>query len=229
MSSMQFYNLDPDRMRDLHAASSGKTLARDGSNLASVLLRLHEEAPEIETRIEEYLRVILPGLIRLDAQLVEPTQFVQFWQKLGPKEPVTNFRAMNMSDGTLRALGILVALFQFADGIPLSDSLVGIEEPESALHPAAAGVLRDALREASEHTQVIVASHSPDLLDDPSISENDIIAVNVENGATIIGPLDYAGRSVLHDKLFTPGELLRMNQLQPDHAQGEPTPTETEA
>jgi hypothetical protein len=33
---------------------------------------------------------------------------------------------------------------------------------------------------------------------------------------TQIGPLDEAGRSVLKDKLFTAGELLRQNQLAPD-------------
>jgi hypothetical protein len=31
----------------------------------------------------------------------------------------------------------------------------------------------------------------------------------------VIGPVDEAGRSVLQDKLFTPGELLRQNQLTP--------------
>jgi hypothetical protein len=39
----------------------------------------------------------------------------------------------------------------------------------------------------------------------------------VENrdGITVIGHVDEAGRSVLREKLFTPGELLRQNQLTP--------------
>ena len=32
---------------------------------------------------------------------------------------------------------------------------------------------------------------------------------------TVIGPVDDAGRSVLREGLFTPGELLRQNQLAP--------------
>jgi hypothetical protein len=33
---------------------------------------------------------------------------------------------------------------------------------------------------------------------------------------THIGPIDEAGRNVLREKLFTAGELLRLNQLAPD-------------
>ena len=68
------------------------------------------------------------------------------------------FLASSMSDGTLHVLGVLVALFQHADGTGRRHGLIGIEEPEAALHPAAAGALTDILREASEHVQVIVTS-----------------------------------------------------------------------
>ena len=121
---------------------------------------------------------------------------------------------MNMSDGTLRALGVLTALFQGnRDHTP---SLVGIEEPETALHPAASAALREALQTASEKTQVIVTSHSPDLLDDESISADMVRAVVSEAGETKIANIDEASRSVLRDKLFSVGELLRLDQLAPD-------------
>ena len=121
-----------------------------------------------------------------------------------------------MSDGTLRALGVLVALFQGFASDDADPSLVGIEEPELALHPAAAGVLIDSLRDAAEHAQILVTSHSPDLLDNNEISADSIVAVVVEHGETRIGPLDEVGRSALRERLYTAGELLRMNQLDPD-------------
>jgi predicted ATPase len=122
-----------------------------------------------------------------------------------------------MSDGTLRALGVLTALFQSSNGRTAKRvPLVGIEEPEAALHPGAAGVLLDALKAAALSTQVLITSHSPDLLDDKSISDGNILAVINRNGATLIGPVDAAGRSAIHDKLFTPGELLRLSQLTPN-------------
>ena len=94
--------------------------------------------------------------------------------------------------------------------------MVGIEEPETALHPAAAGVLIDSLTEASQAAQVIVSSHSADLLDNDIIPDTSILAVLSEHAETRIGPLDEAGRSSLRNHLFTAGELLRIDQLRPD-------------
>jgi predicted ATPase len=119
-----------------------------------------------------------------------------------------------MSDGTLRALAVLVALFQ-----GLSEqhvSLIGIEEPEIALHPGAAGALRDALLEAANHRQVLVTSHSPELLDSLEISDEQLVSVVSEGGRTLVSGLDAKTRAVLRQRLFTAGELLKRGQLEPD-------------
>jgi predicted ATPase len=122
------------------------------------------------------------------------------------------FNASQMSDGTLHALGVLTAIFHAGNiGIPL----IGVEEPEAGLHPAAAQVLYDALAEASEDVQIIVTSHSPDLLDNPDISSDSILAVVRENGETKIGPINDVSRQVLNEHMFTAGELLRLNRLLP--------------
>lgn len=104
-------------------------------------------------------------------------------------------------------------------GLPALCFLVGrngIEEPETALHPAAAGILRDALRAAARHTQILIASHSPELLDDKSISDKSIRVVSNEDGITTIAPVDEASRASIRESLYTAGELLRMDQLEPD-------------
>ena len=116
-----------------------------------------------------------------------------------------------MSDGTLRALGAIVAVTQLA-GESTPVSLVGIEEPETALHPAAAGALMDAIQEAAVHTQVIVTSHSPDLLDQIDSADR-ILAVQSRQGDTAIGRLDDASLEAIKNHLYSPGELLRMDQL----------------
>ena len=123
-----------------------------------------------------------------------------------------------MSDGTLRALGILVALFQTADNSTVRVPLVGIEEPETALHPAAIAVLLDALEEGGMTRQVLVTSHSADLLDNKRIDPDALLAVVAREGRTEIGPIDAASRSVLRKHLFTAGELLRINQFAPNNA-----------
>jgi predicted ATPase len=102
--------------------------------------------------------------------------------------------------------------------VDYSPTLIGIEEPETALHPAASSALREVLVQAARHTQVLVTSHSPDLLDDNSINADTILAVVSEGGETKIAPLDAASRQMLREHLFSAGELLRMNQLAPDRS-----------
>ena len=72
------------------------------------------------------------------------------------------------------------------------------------------------MRDASHHTQVIVTSHSPELLDDKAVDSDSILVVVSEEGATRIGRLTEADRSVLRDHLFTAGELMRQTRLTPE-------------
>ena len=219
LSGMGLYNLNPEAIRDLQSPDPGELLERDGSNLASVLPNLDGDR---KTAVEEYLAAMIPGVTGVAARTMGSKLTLDFHQDVrGARQP-SQFLAGNMSDGTLRALGVLVALFQ-SKGDPMRRRhLVGIEEPENALHPAAAGVLFDSLTDASRLAQVVVTSHSADLLDNDTIPESAILAVLSEQAETRIGPLDEAGRSALHDHLFTAGELLRMDQLRPDPQRSAP-------
>ncbi len=215
-SRMGFYNLNPDKIRTEQSPDIGIVLKRDGANLASVLDNMRKNAPQAKKKVEEYLSMVVPDIRAVNSKSVLSKETLEFLQRTkGTKNP-WSFLASNMSDGTLRALGILVALFQSASIKENPTPLIGIEEPESALHPAAAGVLLDALRAASQHTQVIVTSHSPDLLDDKDIPSDSILSVINEGGVTKIAPIDSAGRSAIRNGLYTPGELLRMDQLELD-------------
>ena len=214
-SRMGFYNLNPDTIRELQDPDPGDVLMRDGGNLTSVLTQL---APTVKTNIEEYLAVIVPGIRSVDVKDFGPKETLEFRQNVTGDTHPWRFLGNNMSDGTLRALGILVALFQGGPDTQKRVPLVGIEEPEIALHPAAAGALLDALRDGAHKTQVITTSHSPDLLEDKHLDVDSILAVQAYDGNTVIAPVDEVSRSVVRDKLFTIGELLRKDQLQPDPA-----------
>ena len=45
-----------------------------------------------------------------------------------------------------------------------------------------------------------------------------LLAVGGEGGLTEIAPIDEASRKVLRERLYTPGELLKLNQLAPDRS-----------
>lgn len=214
LSKMGFYNLNPKLIRELQKPQDGRLLKPSGENIVSVIGHLERVAPDTLRIIQEYLQTVVPtvhGVVRVPIGPMETLEFKQ--DTAGAKYP-WRFQAQNMSDGTLRALGVLTALFQGnQDSAP---SVVGIEEPETALHPAASAALREALQRASERTQVIVTSHSPDLLDHPSLTADSLLAVVSRAGETRIASLDQASRTALSDHLFSAGELLRLNQLAPD-------------
>ncbi|MBB1261103.1 AAA family ATPase [Streptomyces alkaliterrae] len=214
MAGISVFSLNPDVIRQPQTPDSGDFLHRDGSNIASVLHRL--ERTKIgradKARIEDYLQQIVPGMQGVSRSELGNWETLEFSQVVRGSKAPWRFQAQSVSDGTLRALGVLVSLFA---GTGSTLSTIGIEEPESALHPAAAGVLLDALRDASERRQVIVTSHSPDLLDRHDFTLNELRAVRAVEGETQIGELDEAGAMALRENLYTPGELLRNDQLLP--------------
>ena len=215
LSTIEVYNLNPKEIANLQKPDAGQVLRRDGGNASSIFRKLPEPARQ---QINGYLARIVQGIADAQAKALGSQETVEFRQAVKGQKHSWRFLASSMSDGTLRAFGILLALFQNAAMEAGGPLLIGLEEPEMALHPAATGILLSALREASRRTQILVTSHSPDLLDDPDIPTESLLAVDNQEGVTRIAPLDEAGRSVLRDRLFTPGELLRHNQLAPDPA-----------
>ncbi len=216
LTAMGFYNLNPKLMREPQKPQDGRMLKPVGENIVSVIGHLERVAPQNLAEIESYLQTVVPMMHGLERKQIGPLETLEFRQEVAGSKQPWRFPAQNMSDGTLRALGVLTALFQ--GNQDYAPSLVGIEEPETALHPAASAALREALTKASARTQVMVTSHSPDLLDDRNIEPENILAVVSEGGETHIGPLDTASVSVMRDHLFSAGELLRLNQLAPDGA-----------
>jgi predicted ATPase len=214
---MSFYNLNPGVLREPQRRATAGRLARDGSNLASMLRLLGELAPDQKKIVEEYLAVVVPGTIGVEAQAVLGTtlESLAFRQQAGDG-PAEVFYPQSMSDGTLRTLGVLVAIFQYnADADTVGVPLIGIEEPEVALHARATAVLRDALEEGGEHRQILVTTHSPELLDDREIDPDSVLAVEAIDGASVVGPPEPVGLGMMREGLFTAGGLLRANQLSP--------------
>jgi predicted ATPase len=213
--SVGFYNLNPETMKEPQSPDAGELLHPDGANIASVLARLSRQQPETVERIRAYLSTIVPAIADFESVTLGPRETLQFSQRVEGAQHPWRFYAASMSDGTLRALGALVAVGQLG-ATRGAVRLVGIEEPETALHPAAAGALMDALREASLHTQVLATTHSPDLLSEVDLERDGLLVVESRDGNTRIATVDLASVEAVRRHLYTPGELLRLDQLQPD-------------
>jgi predicted ATPase len=180
-----------------------------------VLAHLAKEKPEIKARIQSYLGKIVPDVTEIHRVPVGSWETIEFRQGVIGAQHPWKFYAASMADGTLRALGALVAVTQLAER-DMTASVVGLEEPETALHVAAAGALMDALREATCHTQVLVTTHSPDLLDQLQLDTDTLLAVQARQGNTELGSVDPASQEAIKSHLYTAGELLRMDQLEID-------------
>jgi len=222
LRSTRFYSIVPNSMKPWHNRDAGAFLLKDGSNAPAILRRMAESeglgSPRYE-KIVTLLSLISSGTASIEhvssrSETVSRNEATQeslnFQRDVGEGKRLT-FQAYHMSDGTLRALGVLLAAYQVG-----YNPLVLIEEPEATIHPAAAAILFDALKDASSERQVIVTTHSADILDSKDLTADQIRVVSMEGGRTLIAPVSEAGRGIIRDKLYTPGELLRVNELRSD-------------
>jgi predicted ATPase len=219
LTRMAFHNLNPEEMKRPQNPESGERLARDGHNLASVIKLMGSEHPERMVRVIQYLNGIGVPIKRVAHKQAGTYETIEIAQEVSTSKGRKSwpFDASAMSDGTVRALAMLVSLLSAGgDAGRRGATLVGIEEPETALHPAAAGALVDALLEASEETQIMLTCHSPDMLDHDGVSPEMIRVVISENGVTKVGPLSTEKKDLLKKHLSTAGELHRLDQLTPD-------------
>ncbi|HYT87161.1 MAG TPA: AAA family ATPase [Gemmataceae bacterium] len=215
LRGMAFYNFIPEAMRRVQPPTSGQLLDQNGWNLASVLDSTRKNDDWAFMRIGSYLSAVVREVERFEAVRYGEFETIHFWLSFNGPDHKLDFDAANLSDGTLRALAALTAAFQnvLPYGYP---SVVGIEEPETALHPAAMRALVDALDDATQRTQILVTTHSADLLDNPTIRPENVRVVEMIDGQTVIGPLDDASVEIVRQKLDTLGGLERQNQLEPD-------------
>ncbi|MFE9172785.1 AAA family ATPase [Streptomyces kebangsaanensis] len=213
LTEMFFYIPDLSNLRKASPNTpTAGALGEDGSELGPALAVLGEQERE---RVSQYLGVIVPGVVEVgptDPSADYIAARINFATD-GETEPHV-FRAESMSEGTIRAIGLLTALFQ-PDAREGWIPLIAVEEPELALHPLAAGALYDALTEASEYVQVLATTQSAELFDRKEADLSAIRVVAAEHGVTVIGEVDPVSRSIVADGLATTAELLRSDQLRP--------------
>ncbi|MET3601975.1 AAA family ATPase [Martelella mangrovi] len=216
LSSLSVYDINPDEFRLPQPHESGNRLKPSGQNLASTLRYVRDSSPNSYSRVCEYLRRIVRGVESIETKSLGPTETIQFIQNVQGASAPWRFDALNMSNGTLRSLGVLLALFHQNSDKSGRVPFVGIEEPEGTIHPGAAAILMDAIIEASHGSQIILTTHSPELLDHKKVAENHLLVVTSDKNETRIGMADEASRRAMRENLLTAGELLRANQLSSD-------------
>jgi predicted ATPase len=114
-----------------------------------------------------------------------------------------------VSDGTVRLLTILAALF----GSQVPPTTIFVEEPERSLHPAVMEHLADLMREVSSQMQIIVTTHSTDFV--RYCQPGEVYLLDKVNGCTQVVPassIEQIGEFLNHftlDQLWLQGHLER--------------------
>ena len=217
LASMRVYSIEPSKLRDMQEPDTGTSLRADGRNVTSVLREIERRSEGDFQRISDILGTIVPNTKRVQVKKHGKNLSLEFTQEWGERKKL-KFEGFSMSDGTLRAIGLLAAVFQRP--VP---SLIAIEEPEATIHPGALESVLDLLRHASKQMQVVITTHSPELLDAKWINDNHLRMVEWTEGATRVAPVTDAARQALHDHLMGAGDLLRSNALEPAPLFDDPT------
>lgn len=210
LREMCCYRIEPARLRELQDPETGVQLQADGRNAASVLQRMRKESPEHWRQFLELLAVVVPTTEEVRARRHGNRVGLEFTQRWTEGRGL-RFDGFSMSDGTLRLVGLLLAVLQE----PAPTVLV-IEEPEATIHPGALGTVLDLLRQAAAFTSVVVTTHSPDVLDAEWMSPDSLRIVHWNRGVTRIAPVSSGAAAVVREHLAGAGELLRANGLHPD-------------
>lgn len=182
LASCSFYkawelNLSPQSPIRLPQSMRPATLpGSKGEDLVSCLYYLRETDPNRFEIIEDTLAVAFPDFERLSFPPVAAGTLAMTWKDRNFSHP---FYMHQLSEGTLRFLW-LITLLQSRD----LTAVTLIDEPEVSLHPELLQLLADAMREASQRTQLIVATHSDRLI--RFLEPREVLVCDSEDGLTTL-------------------------------------------
>lgn len=146
----------------------------NGEDLVSCLYYLRETDPDRFEIIEDTLAAAFPDFERLSFPPVAAGTLAMTWKDKHFSQPLYMHQ---LSEGTLRFLW-LVTLLQSRD----LTAVTLIDEPEVSLHPELLQLLAHVMREASQRTQLIVATHSDRLI--RFLKPKEVLVCDAEDGVT---------------------------------------------
>ncbi len=211
LASFEAYSIFPNVLRTPQKASNDRRLAAGGENLTSIFKALtrSRRRGSLRARAEmlDALKQVLPMLDSIRIQSLGGLM-VPVFRVREPDGRIHDFNVSQISDGTLRVLGLLTALYQ-----PFRPDVLAMEEPEQTIHPGVLAVLADAVKEVSGTGQVLLTTHSPELVD--RFDPENVMAVDLEGTVTRVGPISAHQRQAVRDRLFSLGELMSVEGLHP--------------
>lgn len=208
IESIRTVAINPVRVAELQEPSSTTDFETDGSNAASFFEQM---TPPLRQRIVDELAVIVPSVQKVEPRRLADKYTLAFYQRASGQ--LREFLAKQMSDGTLRAFGQLVALHAPASERVPAVTLVVIEEPEIAIHLGALRALMELFVAHAETTQILITTHSAELVDVLAVDQ--LRVVWNQDGASHISRVADHTKEIVRNGLMSTGDLLRSDALDP--------------
>lgn len=146
------------------ASGADEYLSVTGDNLQRVAYNLYRNHPDIFERILKRLRRSVPGVETVTPKRTEDGRLLLQFGDAAFRDP---FSDRYVSDGTLKMFAYLVLLYE-----PRHHALLCIEEPENQLYRSLLWELGEDFRAYAERGgQVLITTHSPDLLNAMALDE----------------------------------------------------------
>lgn len=175
LTSFEVFEPDVQAARLPSPTPKATRLDSRAANLAAFIAHLSSERTDIFSLLVDDMRTIVPGLIGLNVESIGgASEGVRI--RLEESGLTGQTDLAHASYGTIRGLALLAKLHD-----PFLPPLLGLEEVDHGLHPYALDRLVERLRMASRRAQIIVATHSPTLInrlepDELIICERDLVS-----------------------------------------------------
>lgn len=177
----------PELARGMPMAGAQKHLNRAGDNLGNYLQYMERQHPRRFKSVLDRVACKVPGIQQIKPERQKDGRLLLQFNERGYVDPLYQ---QDMSDGTLKMLAYLLMIED-----PEPAPLIGIEEPENGLHHQ---LLEPLAQEFKQHAarpdgpQILLATHSPYLVDALSPSEVWILEKSEDGFTTALRAADIA-------------------------------------
>jgi predicted ATPase len=172
LANIGLYDFDPKLAKEATPVAGKSELEENGKNLSLVLKNIIEDTDK-KRKFSNLIKDLLPFVEDLKTdRFVDRSLLFKLSETYFKDE---YFPASFISDGTVNVSALLIALY-FE-----KKNLIIIEEPERNIHPHLISKLMDMMKDASKNKQVIVTTHSPEVVKHAGM-ENILLVSRDENG-----------------------------------------------
>nr|WP_321351326.1 AAA family ATPase [uncultured Methanoregula sp.] len=175
------YDIDPKLPKKGVAITGRRELDEDAGNLALVIHGIIED-PEKKRKFSNLLRDVLPFVEEFSVRKFMDVSLILTLRERYAKS--TDLPASSLSDGTIAIFAMIIALY-FEE-----KPFIIIEEPVSHIHPFLVGRLMTMMKEASEKKQVMITTHSTEVVKHADLEDILLISRDSEGFSIISRPGD---------------------------------------